>query len=147
MPLRRKITPFCTQIPIFNALMFYIDTSTGRAFLKGLSITQWKVFYPNLLGCFVLSHVFPYQTWFIIFHASLTIIAISNFSSKDFCGESASKSWYNSLWASSFNWNARDGTDSQVWGAFGGQIDFFVFSVTFGINSLWDWFLVLELSE
>ena len=44
------------------------------------------------------------------------------------------QSSFHSLSASSFNWNARDGAESQVWGAFGGQIDFFfVFSVTFGI--------------
>ena len=46
-----------------------------------------------------------------------------------------------SIWASSFSWNAIDGTDSQVLGATLGVKLIFVFSVTFGTKGLWGWFV------
>ena len=53
----------------------------------------------------------------------------------------------NSLWASSFSWNARDGADSQVLGVTLGVKLIFVFSATFGIKGLWGWFVARELFE
>ena len=53
-------------------------------------------------------------------------------------------SW-NSLWASSFSWNARNGADSQVLGVTLGVKLIFVFSVTFGTKGLWGWFVAREL--
>ena len=51
---------------------------------------------------------------------------------------SSGRSWtlFFSLWASSFSWNARDGTESQVLGVTLGVKLIFVVSVAFGINCL-----------